>query len=207
MTTLHLIRHGETNWNAERRCQGQSESELSLVGKAQAEQCLSLIDQLNITRLYVSSSLRTQQTADILNRNLSLDIHLRDDLKEINLGSWETQLWADIHQQDPHDAEMFHTRPEAFAKKGAETYAQLRERGVSALESIIKSEPGQQILAVSHGALIKTALSHYAGVELAQLRAIPGLDNCSHSVVVAIPDNTRQVKVIGGQAFSETAWA
>ena len=68
---LHLIRHGQTNWNAEKRVQGQSESELDAIGPQQAEGRRPTIESLGIGAVYSSTSLRTRQTTDILAANIN----------------------------------------------------------------------------------------------------------------------------------------
>jgi len=206
MTILHLIRHGQTNWNAEGRVQGQSDSQLDATGREQATALRPLIETLSINAIYSSSSLRTRQTTDILAQNLALETNLRDDLREIQLGPWETQLWEDIYQQDPQDVDLFRNNPAEFSRPGCETFAQLRDRGVQALKSIAASESDANVLVVSHGALLKATLSHFAGVPLSELRNIPAFDNCSRSVLT-FDDDSHTVVSVGGTAFAETAWA
>lgn len=203
---LHLIRHGQTDWNAEQRCQGQSDSQLDDTGKAQADACRTVVEQLGIDTLYASSSLRTQQTAEILNKEMALDIQLRDDLKEIKLGVWETRLWSEICLQEPDAAEAFQKRPEEFSIEGGETYQQLRERGRTALENIIDTATGKEILIVSHGALIQATLSSYANIDLTRLREVPRLENCSRSVLEVKADGSRRIVTIADRPFADTAW-
>ena len=207
MTTLHLIRHGQTDWNAERRCQGQSESELDDTGKRQAEERRPHIEQLGITAIYSSSSVRTRQTTQILAKNLSLNVTYLDSLREIFLGSWESRLWDDIKQSDPDRAQAFLEFPHTFSKPDAESYFELRDRGVAALENIIDAEEGGEILVVSHGALLKAAMTHYAPVDLSRIRDVPGLANCSHSVVTSGAQSDRTLHSIAGVALVDTAWS
>ena len=62
---LHLIRHGQTNWNEERRAQGQSDSKLTKIGKEQAIALGKKIKQIKFDKIFCSSSLRTRQTAKL----------------------------------------------------------------------------------------------------------------------------------------------
>ncbi len=207
MSILHLIRHGQTNWNAERRIQGQSESELDDTGRQQADMRRPAIEALGITAVYSSSSIRARQTTEILNRNMALPVTYLDSLREIFLGPWETRLWEDIHASEPEAAEAFHLRPHEFSKPDTECYTQLRDRGVVALEQIFTAQPQGQVLVVSHGALLRATMTHYAKVGLHQLCQLPFLSNCSHSILKASPAKRRKLTHIDGVPLSKTEWS
>jgi len=203
---LHLIRHGQTNWNAEGRIQGQSESELDSTGKQQAEARRSSVEALNVDAIYSSSSLRTRQTTDILTENINLPVTYLDSLREIFLGPWETQLWEDIEPQYSDLALAFRQEPQRFDLRGAESYHALQARGVGAIESIVAQESlNTDVLVVSHGALLLACLAHYAGIDLSQLW-LEAPDNCSHSLLEVCADGQRIVRSVGGVELSATRW-
>lgn len=201
---LHLIRHGETNWNAERRCQGQSDSELNETGKTQAREMQPVISTLDIGAIYCSSSYRTRQTCALLAGHLPYSPVYLDSLREINLGPFETRLWSDIIQIHPEQAENFREYPELFKVDGAETVAGLQQRGVAAIESIIADRAAENILIVSHGALLKSILLHYANVPISQLWCEPDLHNCAHSILQV--DGSRQVSVTQVADIADYSW-
>jgi len=207
LLTLHLIRHGETNWNRERRAQGQSESELNARGREQAAALQQKVRDLNLSAIYVSSAVRTRQTAEIATALVDLPApSFRDDLREIDLGPWETRLWDDIEQDDPDEAHLFRYHPDQFSLRGAETFLQLQQRGVSALEGIMQQERQGEVLVVSHGALLKASLLHYVGVDLAYQWAHPELYNCAHSELQADSDGQRRVIHVAGTPVAEIDW-
>ena len=90
---LHLIRHGQTNWNEERRAQGQSDSKLTKIGKEQAIALGKKIKQIKFDKIFCSSSLRTRQTAELVFPKTELNIEYLDSLREIFLGPWEGKLY------------------------------------------------------------------------------------------------------------------
>ena len=93
---LHLIRHGQTNWNEEGRAQGQSDSRLTEVGEQQAIALGKRISHLKFDKVFCSSSLRTRQTADLVFPRSKSDIEYLNSLREIFLGPWvANQLWPD----------------------------------------------------------------------------------------------------------------
>ncbi len=206
MTTIHLVRHGQTHWNAERRCQGQSDSELNAVGEQQAEEKRHEIEQLNITAIYSSTSVRARQTAAILSRKAAPDIIFLDSLREIYLGRWETRLWSDIANEEPDGVTDFQTKPHEFQLAGAENYAECRDRGVAALQQIAQDEPGGRVLVVSHGALLRATMTHFANIELSRLREVPSLGNCSRSVLVSDAAGQLELKSVAGVDLADTAW-
>ncbi len=209
---LFLVRHGETEWNAERRVQGQSESKLNARGREQAEQLRPWAESMGFSATYSSSSLRTVQTAEILTRNIELPLHKRDDLREIYLGPWEQLLWADIEQSCTSEFTNFRDYPHLFNLEGAETYTELRDRGIAGLKEIHQRQKrtgldqNDKVLVVSHGALIAAVLAGLASVNLARLKKQPGLGNCSVSELHIDASGRFNVVTVGGMPLHESPW-
>lgn len=151
MTTLILIRHGETRWNRERRVQGHADSALTLEGIAQAEACAVRLAHEGITHVYASDLERARQTAAILTRGLQLPITLDTQLRERSYGVGEGMLFADLDRAYPklysHETQM----DENFAVPGGESHAQLHARVIAALTQIAHAHEGGKILVVTHG--------------------------------------------------------
>ena len=80
---LHLFRHGQTNWNQERRVQGQSESHLTELGIQQAKELSKRIRHLKFDQVYCSSSVRTRQTADHAFADSDVPIEYLDSLRAL----------------------------------------------------------------------------------------------------------------------------
>ena len=180
---LHFIRHGETNWNAIRRVQGQMESQLTALGKRQAEELADQLQTYSINQVYCSSSVRTRETADILFRASQLPIKYQDNLREIHLGPWEGNLYDDLAQQNPEQFHNFWNEPHQFSLAGAESFWQLQQRGVDAVREIVEQPTGNDIAIVSHGALIKSILCHFENRPLSMLWEPPKMHNCAHSIM------------------------
>ena len=193
VTQLYLIRHGETTWNAEGRLQGQSESNLSERGVAQATERSSEILGYGFDARYCSSSQRTRETIYALLSGGVEDVVYRDDLREIMLGPWQGRLIKELRQENPELYEQFSNQPEQFELEGAETFQALQNRGVGALQQIADAHPGQRVLVVSHGALIKSCLLHWLQWPLAQMWAEPLIPNCSFSVLEFSPEQGGRV--------------
>ena len=180
---LHLFRHGQTDWNAERRVQGQSESRLNELGIRQAKALGERIRDLRFDRIYCSSSLRTRETAAHAFAHADLAIEFLDTLREIHMGPWEGHLYDDISASEPDSFRHFWQEPHLFRVDGAESFYDLQERALAAIAGIAAQCRGQEIAVVSHGALIKSVLCHVDGRPLEQLWAPPSMHNCAHSII------------------------
>ena len=150
--TLYFIRHGETEWNAEARYQGQVDIPLNDTGRAQAKRNGEALRGLpGIESLdYVASPLgRTRETMDIVRRALSLPedgVRFEPLLREMNYGHWEGQLASDLPRTDPEGiaeraSDWWHWRP-----LGGESYEDLTVRIGEWLSTITRDT-----VVVSHG--------------------------------------------------------
>ncbi len=180
---IHLIRHGQTHWNKERRVQGQSESTLNEEGRQQAIALRPILNHFAISKVYCSSSIRTRETAALLFENSDVDIEYRDELREILLGSWEGLLQAETKEKYPECFKNFWHFPHRFTLTGAETFAQVQARGLAELQRIRQEVAGEDVAVVSHGVLIKSILCQLAGRPLERLWEPPEMHNCSHSII------------------------
>ena len=178
-----MIRHGETNWNKEKRVQGHSESTLTLQGQQQARELAPVLQQHPITKVYCSSSIRTRQTCELLFSNAPLETLYSDDLREIYLGPWEGKLQSEIRSLYPEQFENFFQAPDQFAQLEAETFEEVQQRGLNMLKQILSEDSAQEVAIVSHGVLIKSLLCHLENRPLAQLWEPPIMHNCAHSII------------------------
>ena len=159
MLELWLIRHGETDWNAQYRIQGQQHNALSELGVRQARRLGRRLAKEQFDEVYCSDLKRTVQTAELAfpGRKLVFDRRLR----EISRGVLEGNLGADLvgEQRDAYTAmqrDVLNVRP-----PGGENYRDLAARVVPWLESLPESG---RVAAVTHGGVVYTLLHHIVGV-------------------------------------------
>lgn len=207
---IHIIRHGQTSWNAQRRIQGQLDSELDDTGRQQATDRGAYFKDMPLAAVYSSSSVRTRQTTALILGERQDSVSYRDELREVRLGVWQGELWADIEKAYPDMVELHRIASPSFDVEGAETSQEVQKRGVAAIEAIINEHAGlpaeSDILVVSHGAIMKTILAHYAEVDLNVLHELPTLGNCAHCII-QVDGEKRCVTQIESIAFPETPWA
>ena len=89
MTTLLLVRHGETDWNAEGRLQGHTDRPLTDYGRRQAQQLAEELEREEIDAIYSSDLARARETAQIVGERLALPVELDPELREKDWGTWE----------------------------------------------------------------------------------------------------------------------
>jgi len=203
---LHLIRHGQTSWNAEQRIQGRMESELDETGRQQAIERGTALQSIDFDAVYSSSSIRARQTTELILNGTRQQVHYCDNLREMNLGEWEGHLWPDIAQAYPEAVARFKAAEDEFSAPGAESFTELQTRGVAAIEAVIAENSCDNILVVSHGAIIKRILARYTNTKLSKCSELPSLPNCSHCIIQAEGDS-RLVVQIDSLPIAETPWA
>lgn len=199
---VHLIRHGQTNWNKEKRVQGHSESTLTLDGKQQAAALAPALTPYNIAKVYCSPSVRTRETAAILFAETSPEVEYCDELREIFLGPWEGLLQSDIRALYPENFTNFWEAPDRFNQEGAERFAAVQERGLMKLKQILSAHAAEDDIAIiSHGVLIKSILCAIEGRPMAKLWEPPVMHNCAHSIVSCeSPEATPHIVQFAGLA-------
>ncbi len=134
--TLYFVRHGETDWNATQRYQGQTDIPLNDKGRGQAARngraLAAYLGARAKTLDFVASPLsRAVETMQILRHGLGLsaDSFVRDDrLKEQHFGNWEGVVWGDLLTLDPEGFAARGADTWNWAPRGGENYAALQAR-------------------------------------------------------------------------------
>jgi broad specificity phosphatase PhoE len=152
---LLLVRHGQSEWNAVGRWQGQADPRLSALGEEQARDAAERLGDLGFGAVISSDLRRARRTAEILAATLGLPVTVDPDLREIDVGDWQGLTRAEIEAGWPGElADWSEGRSES--PPGGETRAHLVERARAALaRAAAGASPGDRLLLVSHGALIR----------------------------------------------------
>lgn len=158
---IYLARHGETDWNLGNKIQGQTDTPLNDNGKKQAQELAEKISREmgKIGSIYSSRYKRALETARIIGRKLSLFPVVYQGLEEICLGKWEGYTWKQVREEFPDEYQRWHQNRRYETPPGGESYQQLLNRLLPALDSIMKAEE-QDTLVVTHSAVIMTLMSY-----------------------------------------------
>ncbi|HEX5688602.1 MAG TPA: histidine phosphatase family protein, partial [Roseiflexaceae bacterium] len=147
-----MIRHGETDWNATLKYQGHADIPLNQQGREQARKVGARLARYGATALYTSDILRAAQTAAIVGETTGLQAQPMTNLREIDVGQWEGLTPEELYRRFPEHMAAFDRDPARTVRLGGESYAQLQERSLVALNEIHAKHPGDAVvLAVSHG--------------------------------------------------------
>ncbi|MFW0107623.1 histidine phosphatase family protein [Rothia sp. P7181] len=155
--SLLMIRHGQTDWNKKGLMQGSTDIELNEVGREQALYTAQKLAQEGIRcDVIVSSPLsRAFETAQIVGNYLGVEVsRTYEGLVERHYGEAEGQ---DISLEARREPDAFY--------QGVESERSVYVRGIKTLRQIVSDYPGQHIIAVSHGSLIRRVLSASRGEE------------------------------------------
>ncbi len=107
MLKLYVIRHAETEWNAQQRMQGWKDSSLTETGRKHATLLQERLRTVPFTALYCSPSDRTKETAQIVLGQRDVPMYFDERLREIHLGHWEGKTIAEIAQTDERNHYYF----------------------------------------------------------------------------------------------------
>ncbi|MFJ6027227.1 histidine phosphatase family protein [Pseudarthrobacter sp. NPDC092424] len=160
LTTFALIRHGQTDWNAERRLQGSTDIPLNDVGRGQARDAVATLAPYRWDAVVSSPLSRAAETADLIAEGLGLTVARRvPELTERSFGP------AEGMQAGP-ELEALRV-PGGF--RGAESEDDAAARGLGALEELAEEFRGRRLLVVTHGTLLRVSLSRATGRTLASV--------------------------------------
>jgi broad specificity phosphatase PhoE len=150
VTTILLARHGETDWNVQRRVQGHSDRPLNETGRAQAVALAETLDGAQLDAIYSSDLARAYDTAQVVAERTGLAVTVLPELRERDFGTWEGLT----------DTEILERYPEARSGSwgDAETKEEMADRVLAALRRIAAAHPGGCVLVVTHGGPVRSLL-------------------------------------------------
>jgi len=179
VTTLLLVRHGETDWNRDGRWQGHSDTPLNDAGREQARQLAAELGDVDV--MYSSDLARARETAEILAEQNGLEVQLDPRLRERSFGAWEGMTAAEIEVEFAEE----HARwmaGEAPGAADAEPFVDFGARVEEFVEDVLAEHPGETVLVVGHGGSIRVIHALAQGLDYVRdHRLIPGVANCTVS--------------------------
>ena len=152
-TTLCLIRHGETSWNAEKRLQGHTDIPLNATGMLQARQMAQALKDIKLTFdiLYSSDLKRAADTANAVIELFGVDAVVDSELRERHFGALQGLSISEAPLKRPDIWQAHITRNLEHDLEGGESIQQFALRVQNALDKIQARHTGKTVLIVSHG--------------------------------------------------------
>lgn len=182
MPRLYAVRHGITGWNALGRIQGHAQSQLTDMGRKQAEAIAERLSSEHIDSIYASDLDRALHTAQAIARPHGLTVHADARLREAAYGEWEGRTMDELRQLYPETVTQWMTEPVTVAPSGGENLDQVAARVGSLLEELRAHPDDEQIVVVGHGGSIRALLCLALSVPQGYSRRVR-VDTASLSIV------------------------
>lgn len=181
--TIYFIRHGETDWNRDRRYQGQRDIPLNETGRTQARRngraLRAFLPAIGRARFIASPLQRTRETMEIIRSELDLptdDYQTDADLVELSYGQWEGTLQDDLTAHDPEGLVARQADPFRWRPEGGESYADLFARVERWARTVT-----EDVVVVSHGGVSRCLRGHLLALDPL---GIPDLESPQDRVLI-----------------------
>jgi probable phosphoglycerate mutase len=176
---IYFLRHGETDWNVQKRMQGQTDIALNSNGVRQALLWQPFFDRIQLSGVYSSALSRALGTAMLATRRPPCII---EDLGERHYGEWEGRVWQDIAGDDP-DFDRRWRRADS-KPPGGESRLEMQARVYRAMDAIVVSHrDDSELLIVGHGGSGKAVLGYANKMTIEELFALPAIANAAMTVL------------------------
>ncbi|MGB9224826.1 glucosyl-3-phosphoglycerate phosphatase [Mycobacterium sp.] len=194
---LVMLRHGQTDFNAGSRMQGQLDSALTELGRAQAVAAAEVLGKLQ-PLLIVSSDLhRAYDTAVKLGERSGVHVHVDDRLRETHLGDWQGLTHSQIDADAP-GARLAWREDATWAPHGGESRIDVAARSLPVVAELVsgeadwgdQGEPERPVVLVTHGGLIAALSAALLKLPVANWPALGGMGNCSWVQLSGHSDDT-----------------
>ena len=189
-TTVIVVRHGETEWNRERRMQGQHDSSLSALGREQARRLGERLKTTPFQALYVSDLKRALDTARAVVNMAPVEPVVDPQLRERAFGIFEGLTAEDMKAQYPDEYARFKTRDPDYAVPDGESARVFHQRVVAWYEAMAARHAGETVVTVTHGQVLASLFRHAQHIDLAAPRSFE-LYNAGLNTFVRGPDGWR----------------
>lgn len=154
LTRICLVRHGETEWNAERRIQGQIDIGLNAAGLRQAEAAGRWLKAAGISALYASDLKRAWATGQAIGQAVGVQPVPVPELRERRYGIFEGLTYAEAESRYPDGYAAFEGRNADYAFEHGESLKVMYERVTGKLKELAQRHLGESIVVVVHGGVL-----------------------------------------------------
>jgi alpha-ribazole phosphatase len=162
VSRLLLLRHAEPSEDARGRCYGSLDVGLSAAGRAHARELAERLRRLEFAAVYTSPRLRARETAAPIAAARGLEAVTDDGLRELDFGELEGRTYDEIAASDPELYRAWMETPTSVRFPGGESFADLKERAVAALDRIRARHDAA--LVVTHGGVLRAGVAAWLGM-------------------------------------------
>jgi phosphoserine phosphatase len=161
---LFVVRHAETVWTRERRFTGWHDVPLSESGQAQAAAAARALATHAVAAVYASPLERARMSAETIARAHRLDVRIEPAFREMRFGEWEGLTREEVTARFPRAFATWRESPERLTEHGGETLDLVVQRVNAALDVLQHAHPGETIILVTHGVVIRLLVLRALGL-------------------------------------------
>jgi len=165
MTSIYLVRHGQTAWNKEEIFRGRTDIPLDETGLKQAELAGEYFKAMVIQGVYSSPLSRAWQTAEPIALFQNLKAQPIEGIIDMSFGNWEGHALQEIERIDPETYRQWREEPHLAKLPGGESLDDVRFRAMAALEWVIKKHPEGSVVLISHRVVNKVLICGILGID------------------------------------------
>ena len=191
MTTLIIVRHGQSTANLENIFTGQVDIPLTELGHWQAERSAEYLDRYSIDHIYASDLMRARQTAEHTAARQNKPIKLDPAFREIYTGKWEGRHYEELPVMFPESFAIWKNGISRAHPDGGESVVELSNRVWEGVKRVLEQHKGECVAIFTHATPVRTLAWRWFGFDianetperLAEADAIPFCANASISIV------------------------
>lgn len=165
MTSIYLVRHGQTAWNKEEIFRGRTDVPLDETGLKQAELAGKYFKGMEIYAIYTSPLSRALQTAQEIAQFYNLKVQPLPGIIDMSFGKWEGRPHQEIRENDKEIYRQWVEEPHLVRLPGGEGLDDVRVRAMAAMEEVIRNHPGKTLVLVSHRVVCKVLICAILGLD------------------------------------------
>ncbi|HEV2784636.1 MAG TPA: histidine phosphatase family protein [Actinophytocola sp.] len=180
---LVLWRHGETDFNASGRMQGQLDSVLTQVGWNQARFAVPVLARFSPDLVVASDLRRATDTATVFTNATGVPLRIDKRLRETNLGIWQGMTSVEIDEQWPGSRQAWQTDP-TWSPPGGESRVEVAARAYELIADLDRADSGvSTVLLCAHGGLTAALTGHLLELPVTAWAKLGGIGNCHWTVL------------------------
>jgi broad specificity phosphatase PhoE len=165
MTSVYLIRHGETAWNKEEIFRGRTDISLNEIGFREAELVGEYLKGKDIHVIYSSPLSRARETARRIAQVFNLKVQPLEGITDMSFGKWEGRPLKEIQIHDRELYRQWIEQPHLLKLPGGESLDEVRVRAMAALEEVIQYHHEKNLVLVSHRVINKVIICGILGID------------------------------------------
>ena len=165
MTTVYLVRHGQTAWNKEEVFRGRADIPLNETGRKEALLTGQYLKGVKVDLVYSSSLSRAVETAEAIARHQGKEVQILDGLIDIHFGRWQGVSHEEVRERYGDLYRQWKDTPHLIRFPGGESLEEVRERALRVIYEAIQNHADETLVMVSHRVVNKILLCGFLGLD------------------------------------------